>query len=69
MCQVLCWVLEIQKYIKTDGSLPSGTNHTIECKSAVEEGAVRACGGGPHQYMAIREGFPKEGAKEGRSEW
>lgn len=69
MCQVLCWVLEIQKYMKTDGSLPSGTNHTIKCKNAVEERVVRACGGGPGQYRAIREGFLKEGAKEGRLEW
>lgn len=55
--------------MKTDGSLPSGTNHTIKCKNAVEERVVRACGGGPGQYRAIREGFLKEGAKEGRLEW
>lgn len=61
-------MLEIQKYIKTDESLLSGTNHTIECESAVWRGAVGPCDRGLDQYRAIREGFPKEGACERRSE-
>lgn len=63
MCQVLCWVLEIQKYIQTDG-----TNHTIECKSTVEERCCR-WERGLDQCWAIREGFPEEEghAREGQS--